>query len=127
MKTIARKSIAAACLLLAAACDNDPNVVIVDPDDPPGQPLDLFATYAWVLEDFQNGSPVGYPSVQVTWLPPAEWDEEVFRVYGKRTSAGSFTLIGTVTSCSDVGCVYTDRNVQPGVDYEYYVSAYDES
>jgi hypothetical protein len=48
-------------------------------------------------------------------------------VYGKRASASGFTLIATVTSCSDLGCVYTDRNVQPGVDYEYYVSAYDET
>jgi hypothetical protein len=127
MKIIARKYIAAAALLLAAACDNDPNVVIVDPDDPPGMPTDLFATYAWVLETFQNGQPVGYPSVQVTWLPPSDWDDEVFRVYGKRASAAGFTLIGTVTSCTDAGCVYTDRNVQPGANYEYYVSAYDES
>jgi hypothetical protein len=127
MKTIALKYIAVAGLLLAAACDNDPDVVIVDPGNPPGQPTDLFATYAWVLEDFQNGQPVGYPSVQVTWLPPVEWDDEVFRVYGKRASDASFTLIGTVTSCTDVGCVYTDRNVQSGGSYEYYVSAYDES
>jgi hypothetical protein len=128
MKTIARKYIAAAGLLLAAACDNDPNVVIVEPGDPPGQPTDLFATYAWVLEDFNNsGQPVGYPSVQVTWLPPTQWDDEVFRVYGKRASDANFTLIATVTSCTDAGCVYTDRNVQPGVSYEYYVAAYDES
>lgn len=125
MKTIARKFVVAAGLLLAAACDNDPDV-IVTPGDEPGQPTDLFASYAWVLESFQNLQPVGYPSVQVTWLPPADWDGEVFRVYGKRASATSFTLIATVTSCTDFGCVYTDRNVAHGVDYEYYVSAYDE-
>lgn len=127
MKIINRKLILAAGLLLAAACDNDPDVVIVDPGEEPGMPTDLFANYAWVLEDFQNGQPVGYPSVQVTWLPPIEWDDEVFRVYGKRTSASGFSLIGTVTSCTDVGCVYTDRNVQPGGEYEYYVAAYDET
>jgi hypothetical protein len=126
MKTIARTYLAVAALLLAAACDNDPNVVIVDPGEKPGQPTDLFATYAWVLEGFDNGQPVGYPSVQVTWLPPAEWDDEVFRVYGKRASASGFTLIATVTSCTDFGCVYTDRNVAHGVDYEYYVTAYNE-
>lgn len=125
MKTIARKYLAAAGLLLAAACDNDPDV-IVNPGDPPGQPTDLFASYAWVLEGFDNNQPFGYPSVQVTWLPPAEWDDEVFRVYGRRASAAGFTLIATVTSCTDFGCVYTDRNVAHGVDYEYYVSAYDE-
>lgn len=126
MKMLNRKWIAAAGLLLAAACDSDPNVVIVNPGEQPGMPLDLFATYEWVLEDFQNGQPVGYPAVNVTWLPPTDWDDEVFRVYGKRASASGFTLIATVTSCTDVGCVYTDRNVQPGVDYEYYVAAYDE-
>ncbi len=128
MKTIARKYIALAGLLLAAACDNDPNVVIVDPvGEEPGQPVDLFASYAWVLEGFENNQPVGHPTVQVTWLPPTDWDNEVFRVYGKRASDASFTLIATVTSCTDVGCVYTDRNVAHGTDYEYYVSAYDES
>ena len=125
MKTI--KYIAAAGLLLAAACDRDPNVVIVNPGEEPGMPTDLFASYAWVLEDFQNGQPVGYPSVQVSWLPPSDWDDEVFRVYGKRAADANFTLIGTVTSCTDIGCVYTDRNVQPGGSYEYYVAAYDES
>jgi hypothetical protein len=127
MKIIDRKWIVAAGLLLAAACDRDPNVVIVDPGEEPGMPTDLFASYAWVLEDFQNGQPVGYPSVQVSWLPPSDWDDEVFRVYGKRAADANFTLIGTVTSCTDVGCVYTDRNVQPGGSYEYYVAAYDES
>lgn len=126
MKTIARKLIVAAGLLLAAACDNDPDV-IVTPGDEPGQPTDLFASYAWVLEGFENNQPVGYPSVQVTWFPPSDWDDEVFRVYGKRASDASFTLIATVTSCTDFGCVYTDRNVAHGVDYEYYVSAYDET
>ena len=125
MKTI--KYIAATGLLLAAACDRDPNVVIVNPGEEPGMPTDLFASYAWVLEDFQNGQPVGYPSVQVSWLPPSDWDDEVFRVYGKRAADANFTLIGTVTSCTDIGCVYTDRNVQPGGSYEYYVAAYDES
>lgn len=127
MKNKIRFLTAAAGLVLLAACDNDPDVVIVDPGDPPGQPTDLFATYAWVLEDFQNGQPVGYPSVQVTWFPAADWDDEVFRVYGKRVSASGFTLIATVTSCTTAGCVYTDRNVAHGQDYEYYVAAYDES
>lgn len=127
MKINKRKWIVAACLLAAAACDSDPDVVIVDPGEAPGMPTDLFASYAWVLEDFQNGQPVGYPSVQVSWFPANDWDDEVFRVYGKRASDSGFTLIATVTSCTTLGCVYTDRNVQPGVQYEYYVAAYDES
>lgn len=126
MKIIQRKWIAAAGLLLLASCERSGDPVIVNPGKQPGMPTDLFASYAWVLEGFQNGQPVGYPSVQVTWLPPSSWDDEVFRVYGKRTSASSFTLIGTVTSCTDLGCVYTDRNVQPGVSYEYYVAAFNE-
>ena len=127
MKTIAKRYAVVAALLLAAACDRDPNGVIVVPGEEPGQPTDLFASYAWVLEGFENNQPVGYPSVQVTWLPPSDWDNEVFRVYGRRASDAGFTLIATVTSCTDFGCVYTDRNVAHGTDYEYYVSAYDES
>lgn len=126
MKSIARTSIAAAGLLLLAACNDDPDVIVTPRGDPPGQPTDLYASYAWVLEDFQNGQPVGYPSVQINWLPPRNWDDEVFRVYGKRATASGFTLIATVTSCTDLGCVYTDRNVAHGQDYEYYVAAYDE-
>ena len=126
MKITTRRLTAAAGLLLLAACDSDRGVVIVDPGTDPGQPRDLFATYAWVLEGFQNGQPVGYPSVQVTWLPPTSWGSEVFRVYGRRASAANFTLIATVTSCTTDGCVYTDRNVAHGQEYEYYVAAHDE-
>lgn len=117
---------AAAGLLLLAACETSNPVVIVDGPQP-GQPRDLFATYEWVLEGFQNGQPVGHPAVNLTWLPPAQWNNEVFRVYGRRAGASSWTLIATVTSCTTAGCVYRDRNVSYGQDYEFYVAAYNGS
>lgn len=125
MKSKIRFLTLAAALLFAAACDDEPGVVIVDPGDPPGEPRDLFATYEWVLEGFDGTTPFGAPSVQLQWLPPTDWDDEVFRVYGRR-AGGSYSLIATVTSCTDQGCVYTDRNIQPDQDYEFYVATYDE-
>lgn len=124
MTRTTRFLVAAAALLLAA-CDNDDGVVIVNPD-PPGTPRDLLARYEWVLEDFSGGVPVGHPSVALTWLPPTDWDDEVFRVYGKRASSSGFTLIATVTSCTVDGCVYRDVNVAPSTAYEYYVAAVNE-
>lgn len=120
------RTLALAALLPLAACDDDP-VVIVD-RDPPGQPRDLAVGYTWVLENFNltTGQPTGYPAVELAWQPPADWDEEPFRVYGKRRSSSSFFLIATVTSCSDDGCVYRDRNVAPGETYEYYVATVNE-
>jgi hypothetical protein len=117
-------TIAAGAVLLAA-CETS-NVVIVDPAAP-GRPRDLYATYAWVLEGFQNNQPVGYPAVDLTWLPPTQWNNEVFRVYGRRSGAASWTLMATVTSCTTAGCVYRDRNVTPGQSYDYYVAAYNGS
>lgn len=126
MKRTLPRVMAAAALLLLAACETD-NVVIVDPRDPPGQPRDLVATYSWVLEGFQNGQPVGYPAADLTWLPPAQWNDEVFRVYGRRAGASSWSLIATVTSCTQAGCVYRDRNVAHGQAYDFYVAAYNGS
>ncbi len=115
----------AAGLLLAGACADDPNVIVL-PGDPPGEPRDLFARYEWVLEGFSGTSSVGHPEVELTWLPPTGWRDEVFRVYGKRASTGTYSLIATVTSCTTAGCVYRDANVAPGTDYDYYVATYDE-
>jgi len=113
-------------LLLAAACNDDPDVILV-PGDPPGEPRDLFVRYEWVLEGFDGVTAVGHPVVDLAWLPPTDWNDEVFRVYGKRASSADYFLIATVTSCTDAGCVYRDRNVAPGEDYEYYVATYDGS
>jgi hypothetical protein len=112
-------------LMLAAACSDDPDVILV-PGDPPGEPRDLFARYEWVLEGFDGTNAVGHPVVELAWLPPSGWDDEVFRVYGKRASSNDYSLIATVTSCTTAGCVYRDRNVAPGTSYDYYVATYDE-
>lgn len=116
----------AAGLLLAAACSDDPDI-IVTPGDPPAAPRDFFARYEWVLEGFNGVEPVGYPSVELTWLPPASWNGEVFRVYGKRTTSSTYSLMATVTSCTTAGCVYRDRNIAAAADYDFYVSTYDET
>ncbi|HEX6912035.1 MAG TPA: hypothetical protein VF142_16655 [Longimicrobium sp.] len=116
----------AAGLLLAAACSDDPDVIVLPGGDPPGEPRDLFARYAWVLEGFDGTNAVGHPEVELTWLPPTDWNDEVFRVYGKRASSGTYSLIATVTSCTTAGCVYRDANVAAGTDYDYYVATYDE-
>lgn len=125
MKIRSRTLAASAAALLLAACDNDPNVIIRG--DEPGEPRDVAARYEWVLEDFSSsGAPVGYPVVEVTWQPPSDWDREVFRVYGRATSSSGYSLIATVTSCTTAGCVYRDRNVQPGGSYDFYVAAVNE-
>ena len=118
----------AAGLMFAAACSDDPDVILVPGGGtPPGEPRDVFATYEWVHQGFQGTAPVGRPTVEVTWLPPTNWNGEVFRVYAKRTSTTNYSLIATVTSCTTNGCVYRDPNVSPGTDYDYYVATYNES
>jgi hypothetical protein len=117
----------AAGLLLAGACSDDPDVIVLPGGDPPSAPQDLFAQYAWVLDGFDGTTSVGHASVELTWLPPADWSDEVFRVYGKRASSQNYSLIATVTSCTTAGCVYRDVNVTAGQDYDYYVATYDEA
>jgi hypothetical protein len=120
-----RYAAVSALALLAAGCDDDP---IIIGGDPPGAPRDLAARFEWVFEGFTGtGQPVGHPVAELTWLPPSDWDEEPFRVYGKRTSSTNFFLIATVTSCTVEGCVYRDANVAPGVSYEYYVATVNEA
>ena len=115
----------AAGLALLAACNPDNDIFIGG--DPPGEPRNLAVEQRWVFEGFSNsGQPVGYPAVELTWDVPTDWRQEPFRVYGKRSGGSSFFLIATVTSCSDDGCVYQDRNVQSGATYEYYVATVDE-
>ncbi|HEX8358631.1 MAG TPA: hypothetical protein VF613_00830 [Longimicrobium sp.] len=114
---------ALAALLLTAACDDD-TVFVGDRLD---APEDLSAEYAWVFEGFTSaGQPVGYPAVDLTWYPPATWNYEPFRVYGRRPGDSGYTLVATVTSCTEKGCTYRDRNVQPNRDYQYYVATTDE-
>lgn len=114
---------AAAALL--AACDRHHNTFV---GTPPGAPTDLTAQARWILEGFTAaGQPSGYPAVDLQWNPPASWNDEVFRVYGRRAGEPGFFLIATVTSCTASGCVYRDRNVSAGQTYEYYVATTDES
>lgn len=114
---------AAAALL--AACDNNNNVFVGG--DRPDPPENLAATARWVLEGFTNaGQPSGYPAVDLAWDPPLNWNQEPFRVYGRRLGNGDFFLIATVTSCTVNGCVYRDRNVTAGNSYEYYVATANE-
>lgn len=129
MRSTTLRALAVAALLPLAACDND-NVFIGEPggSDPPGQPRDLVPSYTWVLDGFdQAGQSIGYPAVDLAWLPPTDWNNEPFRVYGKRASSSSFFLVGTVTSCTVSGCAYRDRNVASGETYEYYVAAVNEN
>jgi hypothetical protein len=117
----------AAGLMLAAACSDDPDIIVGPVGDPPGEPRDVFARYAWVLDGFDGTTAEGHPTVQVSWLPPTDWNDEVFRVYAKRTTSSTYSLIATVTSCTTTGCVYSDRNVTAGQDYDYYIATYDET
>lgn len=126
MRTIHRFAALAAAALLVSGCDDEQ--IIIGGGDPPGEPEDFAAAFEWVFEGFTNsGQPVGYPAARLTWNVPFDWDEEPFRVYGKRSSSSNFFLIATVTSCTENGCVYVDRNVQAGEFYEYYVATTNEA
>ena len=125
-RTSLRLSAFAAALISLSACDD--TTVFVG-GDPPGAPRDLVVSHQWVLEGFTTSTrePIGHDVVELSWLPPTDWNQEPFRVYGKRASSGDFTLIATVTSCTSQGCVYRDRNVTAGTTYEYYVATVDEA
>lgn len=126
MHTPIRFAVVALAALLAA-CDSDDDGVIVGPGgDVPGAPERLDARYEWILEGFNGTRAVGQHAVRVTWALPGDWDGEPFRVYAKPESDPDFTLIATVTNCSDGRCRYTDINVTAGETYDYYVTAVDE-
>jgi len=126
MRTTRLFSLLATAAMLAACSDND---VFVGGGGPrPNPPEDLAVSARWVLEGFTaTGQPSGYPAVDLLWYPPAQWNQEPFRVYGRRAGTGNFFLIATVTSCTVDGCVYRDRNVAGGSTYEYYVATVNES
>jgi len=123
MRTTRLLSLFAAVSLLAA-CDNNHVFVGGDRPDPPEN---LAATAHWILDGFTAANqPSGYPAVDLTWDPPVNWNQEPFRVYGRRIGGSGFFLIATVTSCTVNGCVYRDRNVTAGNSYEYYVATTNE-
>jgi hypothetical protein len=112
-------------MTLLSACGRDH--VFID-GTLPDPPTDLSVQPRWVLEGFTPaGQPSGFAAVDLAWLPPVNWSNEVFRVYGRRAGSGAYVLIATVTSCTSNGCVYRDRNVIAGQSYEYYVATTDES
>jgi hypothetical protein len=116
-----RTSFLSASLLLLAACGGGGGIVVprVDP------PADVTATYAWELQSWQNGQPVGTPRVVLEWDIPQGWQGEPFRVYARR-GTGAFLPISTVTACAQGVCTYVDTNVQGGATYDYFVAAVDE-
>lgn len=93
-----------------AACESDRT--IVGSGDPPAPPRNVDA---WYYDR----------AVNVTWELHPQWDDEAFRVYGKRTSDANHFLIAEVTNCSGGLCSYVDVNIAPGFTYNYYVSAVD--
>jgi hypothetical protein len=114
-----------AAVALLGACDRNHVFIGGERPDPP---TDLTLQARWVLEGFTAaGQPSGYAAVDLAWLPPTTWNAEVFRVYGRRIGDSRYALIATVTSCTENGCVYRDRNVSQGVGYEYYVATTNES
>jgi hypothetical protein len=125
MRTTRLFSLVAAAAMLAACRDSN---VFVGGGNRPDAPTDLAVSARWVLEGFTaTGQPSGYPAVDLTWFPPTRWNQEPFRVYGRRSGTSGFFLIATVTSCTVDGCVYRDRNVAAGNTYEYYVATTNES
>ncbi|MFQ5537040.1 MAG: fibronectin type III domain-containing protein [Gemmatimonadota bacterium] len=98
-----------AAVLALAACEDNTVVVV---GDAPAPPRELAAWYYAGV-------------VNVTWELAPDWNGESFRVYARRVTDADFFLIAEVTSCSEGVCAYRDRNVVPGVTYEYYVAAAD--
>lgn len=92
-----------------AACNDDGNLVYYD-DDYAAPPENLAGWYY-------------NQAVYLTWELAAGWDNDPFRVYGKRISDSGYFMIAEVTNCSGGLCSYTDVNIAPNVTYEYYVAA----
>ena len=125
MRTAIRYSLVLGAAALLGAC-NDNNNLFIGNGRVPDPPTDVKVQAGWVLEGFSGTRAVGHPVVNVTWTPPASWNQEPFRVYGRRSGDSRYTLVATVTSCTVSGCIYTDRDVTPGASYDYYVATYDQ-
>jgi hypothetical protein len=100
--------IALPLIFALGACDDDPLIVVED--DYPAAPRDLAAWY------FDR-------AVYITWELGPGWNDDPFRVYGKRISDTDYFFIAEVTNCSGGLCSYTDVNILPDITYEYYVAA----
>lgn len=111
-------------MALAACGEGTPLEPVTSPAE---RPRDLAGRYEWALDGWDNAArPVGQPTALLTWTAPDQWRGEPFRVYGRRSGSGSYTLIATVTSCAERQCRYADANVVSGASYDYFVAAVDE-
>lgn len=85
-----------------------------DPPAPPAAPEGLEARYY-------------NRAVLISWELAPGWDEESFRIYGKRAGQPQYLFLAEVTSCSGGRCSYSDRNIVAGQSYTYYVAAWNSS
>jgi hypothetical protein len=109
-------------LMLLAGCD-------LEEIGGPGadqDPRNLEGEYSWVFQRWDAGAARGFSTVELRWELPSRWSGESFRVYGRRATGGSYTLIATVTSCTQSVCRYADTNITQGQSYDYYVASLDE-
>lgn len=97
-------------LALLSGCDDDGGLGVEEPSAPEALEVLYYAG-----------------AVTVSWQLPPDWDGETFRVYAKRSTDARYALVAQVTSCASGLCSYTDRNVQPGRSYDYYVAAVSRS
>ena len=100
-------------LIFALGACTDDDFLVVE-DDYPVAPRELSA---WYYDQ----------AVYITWELAPGWNDEAFRVYGRRTSDSGYYLIAEVTNCSGGLCSYTDVNILPDITYEYYVAAVSNS
>ncbi len=105
----AQHGLMALTLILALGACSDDKILVVD-DSYPAAPRNLDA---WYYDR----------AVYLTWELAPGWDDDSFRVYGRRISDADYFLIAEVTNCSGGLCSYTDVNIVPDVTYEYYVAA----
>ncbi|MSR36275.1 MAG: hypothetical protein EXR95_06455 [Gemmatimonadetes bacterium] len=101
-----RAWVAVAAIAALAVCERDGLVGVGEPSAPRAVEAAYYAG-----------------AVTVSWEVPADWKGEVFRVYAKRSTDSRYHLVAEVTSCAAGVCSYTDRNVQSGRSYDYYVAA----
>jgi len=108
MKRAAFGTLILSMALGLVACDDD-DIVFYD-DDYAAPPENL---EAWYYDR----------AVYITWELSPDWNNDPFRVYGKRVTDGSYFFIAEVTNCSGGLCSYTDVNIVSNVSYEYYVAS----
>ena len=96
-------------MILGLGACNDDNLIYYD-DEYAAPPENLAAWYY-------------AQAVYLSWELSPAWNDDAFRVFGKRISDASYFFIAEVTNCSGGLCSYTDVNVLPDITYEYYVAS----